>query len=146
VDRRRHERNEVSERDDGFPVVEIIREGMAVGDVDDLALLHDHHELVRVLHGQRLQEEGADNGEDAGVDADAEGEGQDGDGGETGLLADAAECLAEIVEHRSPLLAYVSVLRTGGEECSARRHRSAGASRIRFAAPAVVRPSEAPPR
>ena len=50
---------------------------------------------------QRLQEEGADDGEDAGVDADAEGEREDRDGGEPGLLANAAECLAEIVEHGS---------------------------------------------
>ena len=99
----RRERDEVRQRGDGFPVVQVIRERVAVRDIDDLASLHDHHEFVGVLHGQRLQEQGADDAEDAGVDADAQGKREHRDRGESRLLANGTECLAEIVEHGSAL-------------------------------------------
>ncbi len=44
-------------------------------------------ELLRVGYGHGAKEEAVDDAEDGGVDGDAEGEGDDGEGGEPGRLA-----------------------------------------------------------
>jgi hypothetical protein len=45
----------------------------------------------RISEGEGMQDDGVDDAEDRGVGADAEGEGQDGDGGEAGIFAEGAE-------------------------------------------------------
>ena len=49
---------------------------------DRLRRFPDHDELLRVGVRQRAKQDGVDDGEDGGVGADAEGEREDGDGGE----------------------------------------------------------------
>jgi hypothetical protein len=62
-----------------------MRIGEPVGHVDEIAALQHHHEPLRFVHRQRLQEERRDEREQAHVDADPEGKRQDGHDGEPGL-------------------------------------------------------------
>ena len=72
---------------------------MAVGNAECVASLHHNDQLVRIFHGQRLEEECADQTEQADVDADAERQGEDGDGSESPLFAQAAKCLTKVIHH-----------------------------------------------
>ena len=54
-------------------------------------------EMLRVGDGDGAEHDAVDDGEDGGVGADAEGEGEDDDGGEERGFADAAEGEAEIL-------------------------------------------------
>ncbi len=49
-----------------------------------------------VAVGEVAQEEGVDHGEDGGVAADAEGEGEESEGGEAGIAAEGAEGIADV--------------------------------------------------
>jgi len=51
-------------------------------------------ELFGVADGKVAEEKGVDEGEDGGVGADAEREGEDGDGGERGRFGESAEGVA----------------------------------------------------
>ena len=63
------------------------------------------HELLGMRVRKRLEHHTVHNAEDRGVGADAEGEGQDGDGGEAGRFAQHAEGEATIRENRiEPIL------------------------------------------
>ena len=81
------------------------------------ALLVEHHQLVGGVNGQLAQQELVDQREDRGVGADAERQGEDGDGGKQRAAAKAAERQAEVVqkgghehltEFRAPGLAGVA--------------------------------------
>ena len=76
---------------------------MAVGNAECVASLHHNDQLVRIFNGQRLEKERADQTEQADVDADAERQSEDGDGGEPPLLAQAAEGLTKVIHHRRSL-------------------------------------------
>ena len=61
-------------------------------------VFHRMTQPVRMRVGQRLQQQRAQHGEDAGIHADAEREGQHGRGGERSMLREAAQrepCIAE---------------------------------------------------
>ena len=55
-------------------------------------------ELLRMWERQGTQQDGVDDAEDRGVEADAEGENQDGDGGKRGIVAQGAEGVAGILQ------------------------------------------------
>src|SRR4051812_16875514 len=65
------------------------------------AIVHpDHHDPVGVREGKRLEDQGVDDAEDGGGGADAEGDGRDGDGGESLRVAEGAEGEAHVLpEH-----------------------------------------------
>ena len=70
----------------------------------------DGHETRRSFERQGSQEDGIDDGEDGRVGADAESQGEDGDGSEARVSAELAETVAAIGDHggkpiASPLLA-----------------------------------------
>ena len=60
----------------------------------------DHHALVGVGVGQRLQQDGVDDGEDGAVGADPEGEGENGGGREAGRAREGAGAAAGILPER----------------------------------------------
>ena len=83
-------------------LVEVVGEEVhgAAGDTGDAAaaeLLAEGDEVLRVGDGKRLQHEVVDEGEDGGVGADAEGQREDGDGGEAGTFGHHAETVADVV-------------------------------------------------
>jgi hypothetical protein len=49
------------------------------------------HELIALREWERAQDNGVDGGEDSGVGADPEGEGEDDGGGEAGSFAEKAK-------------------------------------------------------
>jgi hypothetical protein len=51
--------------------------------------------LVRVRHG--LEQDGVNDAEDGGVGADSEGEGENGDGGETAAAIQLTQCVTNIL-------------------------------------------------
>jgi len=59
----------------------------------------DHHQLVRLREGQRLQQQCVDEGEDRGVGADAEGERDDRDQGEDRRLDERANRVANVLSN-----------------------------------------------
>ena len=63
--------------------------------------------------GQRLKQQRVRDAEDGGGDADADGECQDGDGGEAGGLDERMEGVAEVLEHG------LSVFESAWLECNA---------------------------
>src|SRR6266446_1458296 len=56
----------------------------------------DHHQAAWIVVRKRAKKNGVDDREDCGVRADAEGESQDGDGGEAGAALQHAERVTEI--------------------------------------------------
>src|SRR5207245_11002116 len=58
------------------------------------------YERVRLVKWQRAQQDRIDHAEDRGIRADAEGEGEHGDGRESGILAQHAQAEAQILDHR----------------------------------------------
>ena len=56
----------------------------------------DGGEFVGVLDGQRVEDQGVDEGEDGGVGADPDGQGEDDDEDENRIAADAAQGVAEV--------------------------------------------------
>ena len=62
-----------------------------------IVFLHDD-ELFRILVGKRTEQHSIDHAEYRRVCADAEGEGEDGDGGEAGGLAQHAEAEANVLQ------------------------------------------------
>ena len=58
----------------------------------------DPYELLRIGEWQRAQEQGVDDAEDGDVGADAEGQDEDGNEGESAVAAQGAEGVAEILE------------------------------------------------
>src|SRR6185369_3174720 len=66
-----------------------------------LAILGDDaDEAARVTRDVRRHGDGAEDGEDAGVDADPDGEGEDHDGGEQRTAPDEPHSVADILEKR----------------------------------------------
>jgi len=70
------------------------------------------HELLRGGHRQRADDEGVEQAEDGGVGADSERQGQNGGGRESGVLAQHAQRVSEVLEESlqgrpSPLRARV---------------------------------------
>ena len=59
-----------------------------------------YEDAITAGEGERFEENGVDQREDSGVDADAEGERADDGCREPGVLANHAEGVAEILEHR----------------------------------------------
>ena len=59
----------------------------------------DHHQIVRLREGQRLQQQRVDEGEDRGVGADAEGERDDRDQGEDRRLDERANRVANVLSN-----------------------------------------------
>ena len=55
-----------------------------------------HHQTVRIVIGKRTKENGVDDGKNRGVRADAEGESENGDGGEAGAALQHAKRVAKI--------------------------------------------------
>ena len=74
----------------------------------------DREQTLRLLVGKRLKEHRVDKREDGGVCADADGEGKDSNSGETGIPADAAKGVTEIlgggIENRQPALLSIAFL------------------------------------
>jgi hypothetical protein len=58
----------------------------------------EEDEMLGILDGQRAKQDGVEQGEDGGVGADAEGEGEQGDEGEAGALEEAAEAETDVLE------------------------------------------------
>ena len=56
----------------------------------------DGGEFVGVLDGQRVEDQGVDEGEDGGVGADPDGQGEDDDEDENRIAADAAQGVTEV--------------------------------------------------
>src|SRR5205823_14859875 len=72
----------------------------------------EDNELLRIFHWYGSQEHGVDEAEDRGVGADAEGEGEHGDGGEAGGLAKHAQSVTQVLnEILNPIyVACVTIL------------------------------------
>src|SRR5262249_24067177 len=75
--------------------------------------------------GQVTKQDGIDDRKHRGVGADTEGEGQDGDGGKAGVLAETAKCVADVEEEileagPAPDVATVAFGEGGGAELAAR--------------------------
>ena len=58
------------------------------------------HQFLGVSHREHAEDDRVDKGEDGGVGADAEGESEDGDGSEGGILAQGAQGVADVLEQR----------------------------------------------
>jgi hypothetical protein len=56
----------------------------------------DGYEVLGLRIRERTEEDGVDDTENGGVGADAEGEGENGDGGESGIFAEYAEGKADV--------------------------------------------------
>ena len=56
----------------------------------------DHDQVVRIVIGERVKEDGIDDGENRGVGADAKAESEDSDDGEAGVAKQHAECVTKI--------------------------------------------------
>ena len=82
--------------------------------------LAEVHQALPVLVGQRPQQDAADHAEDRGVGADAERQGEHGDEGEAGALAERAQGEAEVVQQ------------TGHEGSPGARARTAGGDGAAF--------------
>ncbi len=75
-----------------------------VGELAEIALhvlarRENAHHFLRLHRDDRSEHGAVDDGEDGGVDADREGEGEDGDGGETRRFAQLPEGEFEILDH-----------------------------------------------
>jgi hypothetical protein len=79
----------------GFPDVVVNRR--AAGAVALGRGVHELHDTVRLGIGERLKEDGVDDGEDSGVGSDAEGDGGDGGQGEGRACDEHAEGVAEVL-------------------------------------------------
>jgi len=93
---REHEGREPRERRHPLTEVDVVGVGVTVGHVEQVAALHDHHELARGRDGQGLQEQRVHEREQAGVDADSQREGEDGDGGEAGSPSQRTEGVVQV--------------------------------------------------
>ncbi len=71
--------------------------GTAVSGLVGVADLHDD-EAVGVRVGEGVEQDSVDDGEDGGGGADAEGESENGDGGEAGIFAQHAQSVTKILE------------------------------------------------
>ena len=60
--------------------------------------VHELHDAVGLGIGERLEQDGVDDGKDGGVGSDAEGEGGDGGDGERRIGDQHAEGVAEVAE------------------------------------------------
>ncbi len=58
----------------------------------------EENELSRVGDGERAEHDGIDEAKDGGVGADAESEGEDGDGGKSRRVAQGTEGVAEVLQ------------------------------------------------
>src|SRR5260370_24043759 len=65
----------------------------------------DYCDALGIATRRMPQHKGADETEHRGVHSDAETEGEDGYGGEAGVLAELTETVAEIREHRAKPIA-----------------------------------------
>src|ERR1700732_2463462 len=90
----------------GF-AAEFLEEGIgeelpaAVGESSDAAYgcaVAEEYELLGMGDGQGAEEDGVEQGEDGGVGSDAEGEREQGDGGEAGALEQAADAEANVLK------------------------------------------------
>src|SRR5207244_10742769 len=81
----------------------------------------EDNESLRIFHWYGAQEHGVDEAEDGGVRADTEGQGEDGDGGEAGGLAQHHQAEVQILyELLNPVYATRSEERRVGKECGTR--------------------------
>ncbi len=60
--------------------------------------VEEEDEAVGVWKGRGFEQDGIDYGEDGGIRADAERQGEDGGEGEAGALAEGAECVFQILK------------------------------------------------
>ena len=74
---------------------------LGVGHAAEGRRLAEVHQALPVLVGQRPQQDAADHAEDRGVGADAERQGEHGDKGEAGALAERAQAEASRAANRS---------------------------------------------
>src|SRR5580704_5875254 len=58
----------------------------------------EEDEFLRILDGEEAEEDLVEKGENGGVGADAEGESQDSDSGETGSAGEGAESVLEVAK------------------------------------------------
>src|ERR1019366_3668799 len=82
------------------------------------------HERGGVAYRERAEDDGVEHLVDGGVGADAEREGQDGGGGEPGIVAELAERVGEVlgerIEEREAALAAIGFVELGdGTELAA---------------------------
>jgi hypothetical protein len=61
-------------------------------------LLVDGDEPAGIWVGQRIEDDSVDDGEERGIGADAEGQGEDGDGGEAGGFEEHAQGVTQVLE------------------------------------------------
>ena len=91
----------------------------AEGEGGEHGCLHvECNDARRILIRQRAQNHGIYDAEDGGVGANTEGEGQDGDGGEGGILAERAQGVANVGEKAlegRPLPDFAAVVFDEGE-------------------------------
>ena len=67
-----------------------------VGEADIAGILEHHHDAVGVLIREGPQHHGVERREDGSIRSDAQGEGEDRDGGEAGGLAEKAQSVAKV--------------------------------------------------
>ncbi len=82
--------------------VPVIQE-VGIGDPTDPGLFRllgiNPHDIGRVLVGKGMEEKRVDDAEDGGVGADAEGQGEDGDGREGRVAGKLPQRIAQILDH-----------------------------------------------
>ena len=86
-------------------VLDFVDGELYVVDAQLFLLLAKEDQLVAIGIRKRPQQHRMDNAENGGVGADAEGEGENGDGGKAGILAHHAESVGAIVDQGFPVLA-----------------------------------------
>src|SRR6266513_2546815 len=92
----------------GCPIEDTRRVDVDLPGVRGAEMLHDGGEALRGRERQRAIEQRAQNGEDGGVGADADGEREDRHRGEAGALGELAQREAEVVHRESGIRDRVS--------------------------------------
>ena len=61
-------------------------------------VIGDPHEALGVVERERTEQESVDDAENGGAGADAESDDKDGEGGESGIAAQGAEGIAQVLQ------------------------------------------------